>query len=223
VDRSVEIELITRHVADCGLTRCPARFAAPTDTGLPACRGPRKDGTYPGSIGADCGGAQARSLGIYGHGAPAALSLPEAQRRRLPNRRRNETYDLVVSGGGTKVVATIGFDETGKPAEVFLNAGKVGSAINALLGDAAVVISVALQARLEHAADRGGEAGIGNSGPKGGPIEMTMEQRRERARRLIEAAFCEPWPKSDNRQPLWVGSSQLASGGRSMRGKITSG
>jgi hypothetical protein len=82
-----------------------------------------------------------------GHRAPAALSapLPEAQRRRLPNRRRNETYDLVVNGSGTKVVATIGFDETGKPAEVFLNAGKVGSAIDALLGDSAVVISIALQ------------------------------------------------------------------------------
>jgi hypothetical protein len=84
-------------------------------------------------------------------GAPAALtdvsslSPPEAQRRRLPNRRRNETHDLVVNSSGTKVVATIGFVETGKPAEVFLNAGKAGSAVDALLGDVAVVISVALQ------------------------------------------------------------------------------
>jgi hypothetical protein len=65
-------------------------------------------------------------------------------RRRLPNRRRNETHDLVVNGG-TRLSATIGFDVDNRPAEVFLNSGKVGSAIDALLGDAAVVISIALQ------------------------------------------------------------------------------
>jgi hypothetical protein len=64
-------------------------------------------------------------------------------RARLPNRRRAETRDLAV--GGIRATATVGFDESGKPAEVFLNSGKAGSAIDALLGDAAVVISVALQ------------------------------------------------------------------------------
>jgi hypothetical protein len=33
------------------------------------------------------------------------------------------------------------------------------------------------------------------SGPKGGSIEMTMEQRRERARRLIEAACGDALPE----------------------------
>ncbi len=47
---------------------------------------------------------------------------------------------------GQTFTATVGFDpETGRPCEVFLTAGKEGSLINAMLADAAVVISVALQ------------------------------------------------------------------------------
>ena len=43
-------------------------------------------------------------------------------------------------------MATVGFDpESGQPRELFLTAGKEGSLLNALLADAAVVISVALQ------------------------------------------------------------------------------
>ena len=42
--------------------------------------------------------------------------------------------------------ATVGFNpESGQPRELFLTAGKEGSMLNALLADAAVVISVALQ------------------------------------------------------------------------------
>ncbi len=42
--------------------------------------------------------------------------------------------------------AAVGFDpETGQPRELFLTAGKEGSMLNALLADAAVVISIALQ------------------------------------------------------------------------------
>ncbi len=67
-----------------------------------------------------------------------------ALRRRLPNRRPSRTETLVVAGQA--VTATIGFDpEDGRPCEVFLTAGKEGSLINAMLAEAAVVISVALQ------------------------------------------------------------------------------
>ena len=66
------------------------------------------------------------------------------RRRRLPNRRPSLTQELQV--GGQIFTADVGFDpETGQPRELFLTAGKEGSLINALLADAAVAISVALQ------------------------------------------------------------------------------
>jgi hypothetical protein len=64
-------------------------------------------------------------------------------RRRLPNQREAETHDLMV--GNATLSATIGFDETGQPAEIFLSGAKDGSGLAAILDDASVVISVALQ------------------------------------------------------------------------------
>ncbi len=64
-------------------------------------------------------------------------------RKRLPSRRPSHTETLAVDG--QTFVATVGFDECDRPREVFMSAGKEGSLLNALLADAAVVISVALQ------------------------------------------------------------------------------
>ncbi len=65
-------------------------------------------------------------------------------RHRLPNRRPSHTETLAVAG--QTFTATVGFDpKTDRPCEVFLTAGKEGSTLDALLADAAVVISVALQ------------------------------------------------------------------------------
>ena len=65
-------------------------------------------------------------------------------RQRLPNRRPSHTETLQVDG--QVLTATIGFDpETGQPRELFMAAGKEGSLLNAMLSDAAVAISVALQ------------------------------------------------------------------------------
>ncbi len=65
-------------------------------------------------------------------------------RTRLPNRRPSHSETLEVAG--QTFTGTVGFDpEDGRPRELFLNAGKEGSLINAMLADAAVVISVALQ------------------------------------------------------------------------------
>ena len=65
-------------------------------------------------------------------------------RARLPSRRPSETETLQV--GGQTFEACVGFDpETGRPREVFLNGRKEGSDFDAMLADAAVVISVALQ------------------------------------------------------------------------------
>ena len=67
----------------------------------------------------------------------------KANRTRLPDRRPSHTEALEVAG--QVFTATVGFDECGRPREVFMTAGKEGSMLNALLADAAVVISIALQ------------------------------------------------------------------------------
>jgi hypothetical protein len=65
-------------------------------------------------------------------------------RARLPNRRPNQTIDLHHKGMTFNV--TVGFDAmTGAPMEVFGNASKAGSDFAALLADACVILSLALQ------------------------------------------------------------------------------
>jgi hypothetical protein len=72
------------------------------------------------------------------------MTMPAPHRQRLPNRRPSHTETLEVAGQA--FTATVGFDpKTDRPCEVFLTAGKEGSLINAMLADAAVAISVALQ------------------------------------------------------------------------------
>ena len=65
-------------------------------------------------------------------------------RARLPNRRDNRIETLEVAGQRVKVCIGL-CPETGHPREVFLNGGKEGSQFDAMLADAATVISVALQ------------------------------------------------------------------------------
>lgn len=71
------------------------------------------------------------------------LDAAPTPRQRLPNRRPSHTETLEVDDQA--FTATVGFDECGRPREVFMTAGKEGSMLNALLADAAVVISIALQ------------------------------------------------------------------------------
>ncbi len=72
-------------------------------------------------------------------------------RKKLPNRRPSHTETLQVDG--QVFTATVGFDpESGQPREFFLTAGKEGSLLSAMLADAAVVISVALQSCVPAAA-----------------------------------------------------------------------
>jgi hypothetical protein len=70
--------------------------------------------------------------------------LSDAARHRLPNRRPSDS--LVFEFGGAEYLMTLGFDpETSDVREVFLNVGKTGSALDNLLADVALVVSVALQ------------------------------------------------------------------------------
>ncbi len=64
-------------------------------------------------------------------------------RERMPDRRSSVTQTLEVAS--QIFDATIGFDKHGRPREVFLTGAKEGSLLAAILADAAVAISVALQ------------------------------------------------------------------------------
>ena len=73
---------------------------------------------------------------------PALKDTPA--RARLPNRRPSHVETLEVDG--QVITACVGFDPTtDQPREVFLNGGKEGSQFDAMLADAATIISVALQ------------------------------------------------------------------------------
>ena len=72
------------------------------------------------------------------------MTNPTSNRQRLPNRRPSHVETMEMAG--QVFTACIGFDpETGAPRELFLNGGKEGSQFDAMLADAAVAISVALQ------------------------------------------------------------------------------
>ena len=64
-------------------------------------------------------------------------------RVRLPDRRPNETETLNFEGAVYEV--TIGYYLDGQPGEVFTHGAKVGSAMDRLLDDACVALSLLIQ------------------------------------------------------------------------------
>ncbi len=78
-------------------------------------------------------------------------------RERLPNRRAHEIVEF--EHAGIRIIGGVGRYENGKIAEVFVNAGKVGSHIESATRDAGVLASIALQhgasvADLQHSLQR---------------------------------------------------------------------
>jgi ribonucleoside-diphosphate reductase alpha chain len=71
------------------------------------------------------------------------MTAPDVQRERLLNRRLHEVVQF--EHGGFTYVAGIGRFDDGKLAEVFLNADKVGTAIETQARDAAVTASLFFQ------------------------------------------------------------------------------
>ena len=69
------------------------------------------------------------------------------ERRRLPNRRHNETFELEV--GGLKYTCTVGRFPDGRIGELFLSNHKSNSAADTNARDAAITFSIAIQ----HGAD----------------------------------------------------------------------
>jgi hypothetical protein len=68
-------------------------------------------------------------------------------RRRLPNRRRSESFSFVI--GGMRYTATVSWFADGNIGELFLNNHKQGNQSDTNARDAAIILSFALQ----HGAD----------------------------------------------------------------------
>lgn len=64
-------------------------------------------------------------------------------RCQLPNRRVARTVEFALDG--VLYIASLGFFPSGGLAEVFLRAGKPGSAVETAAHDAAIILSLALQ------------------------------------------------------------------------------
>jgi hypothetical protein len=73
------------------------------------------------------------------------MTAPDVQRERLLNRRLHEIVQF--EHGGFTCVAGIGRFDDGKLAKVFLNADKVGTAMETQARDAAVTASLFFQNR----------------------------------------------------------------------------
>ena len=69
------------------------------------------------------------------------MNTKSPSRTRLPNRRPLITETLVIGAS----MAAVDFDAGGQPRELFLSGAKDGTDLAAILDDASVVLSVALQ------------------------------------------------------------------------------
>ena len=76
-----------------------------------------------------------------------SLRQPIYARNRLPNRRACETISFQHAGAGFTMTA--GQYEDGRLGEIFMNAAHANSALDAIIGDASIAVSFALQ----HGAD----------------------------------------------------------------------
>ena len=89
-------------------------------------------------------------------------------RTRLPNRRPNETVELMFND--TRYAVTVGYyPDTNCIGEVFTHGAKVGSNMDAILDDACVALSMLLQYGVEPA---GLAAGMGRLGDAGAPASI---------------------------------------------------
>ena len=72
-------------------------------------------------------------------------------RERLPDRRPNQTMDLVYDG--TCYAVTVGFHpNTGEAREIFTGGARAGSSMDGILDDGCILLSLLLQHHVEPAA-----------------------------------------------------------------------
>jgi hypothetical protein len=106
-----------------------------------------------------------------------------APRTPLPNRRLQQSQ--AVEWNGKEWVFSVGFDPAGTVREVFVKGPKAGSAMDAIMDDASVLVSLLLQAGYalaEVLPHLGREGGI-PSAPPASPIGFVVQVASE-----IEAA-----------------------------------
>ena len=97
--------------------------------------------------------------------------------KRLPNRREHGLINF--EHAGFRYTAGIGRFPDGRLAEVFLNADKIGTAIETAAHDSAVVVSLALQHgvppdTIRHALTRNGNGEA--SGPVGALLDLLFAE-----------------------------------------------
>jgi hypothetical protein len=71
------------------------------------------------------------------------MLAPSTARQLLPNRRETDTFRF--DHAGHRYFGSVSLFGDGRPAEVFLDAGRPGSSIQAIARDGAVFASLALQ------------------------------------------------------------------------------
>ncbi len=104
-----------------------------------------------------------------------------SSRQRMPNRRENETVDLVFDGHRYHV--TVGFAVDGRPREVFCHGGKVGSGMDLILDDACVALSLLLQHGAEPQALAHSMGRLENGAPAsiiGALVDLVASNARDR-------------------------------------------
>ncbi len=84
-------------------------------------------------------------------------------RQRLPNRRPNET--VAVAHDGCSYAVTLGFDPTtGEVREIFSHGAKVGSAMDGILDDTCILLSIMLQHGVQPSSFVGSMGKLGHGG-----------------------------------------------------------
>lgn len=81
-------------------------------------------------------------------------------RNPLPQRRHSES--LTIWSGARPFTVTVGYYDDNTPGEIFINYGRAGTDMEALMRDAAVVLSLALQFGVPTATIRGAVTREGN-------------------------------------------------------------
>jgi len=106
-------------------------------------------------------------------------------REALPQRRACETFEF--SDGRLTYTANIGFYPDGRPGEVFLYAGKAGTAIHTFVRDSAIAISFALQSGITVEQIRSAFTRNVEGEPEG-PLGILMDMLAARSARQGETA-----------------------------------
>lgn len=100
-------------------------------------------------------------------------------REAIPNRRQIETFKFEFAG--IKLHASVSHFDDGRVAEVFVDAGKCNTGIQAVARDGAILISLALQhgcpvETLRHAMTRDDSEAAAS--PLGALLDLVIEGRR---------------------------------------------